>query len=139
VNDRSLGRVLFVGLRVQVDDTKFREPDIVFRHKDRKFDVQDRYWDGADLVVEIVSQDPASRQRDLVTKRIDYAAAGIREYWIVDPFENRVTVLALEGNTYAPLGEFAPGDHAPSRVLDGFYLDVAATFDAAEEFKRDRK
>ena len=46
---------------------------------------QDRYWLGADLVVEVVS--PDRPERDLVDKRIDYAVrqAGIPEYWVVDP------------------------------------------------------
>jgi len=45
------------------------------------------------LVAEILS--PGNRGIDLVQKRHDYAAAGIPRYWIVDPRDNTVTVLAL--------------------------------------------
>lgn len=51
------------------------------------------------LVVEVLS--PSNRTTDLVTKRVDYAAAGIPSYWLVDPEVPSVTVLELEGNSYA--------------------------------------
>jgi Uma2 family endonuclease len=43
------------------------------------------------LVVEVVS--PNQAKRDYRYKRSEYAARGIAEYWIVDPFQQRVTVL----------------------------------------------
>jgi Uma2 family endonuclease len=45
------------------------------------------------LVVEVLS--PSNAGIDLVQKRHDYAAAGIPRYWIVDPRDSTVTVLAL--------------------------------------------
>jgi Uma2 family endonuclease len=131
VQDRQLGVVVFAALRVQIAESKFREPDIAFvesRHRDQ---VRERYWTGADLVMEVVSNDPASRERDLVKKRLDYAGAGIHEYWIVDPLEKRITVLALDAEQYAVHGEFVPPQHASSRLLEGLTLDVAAVFAAA--------
>jgi hypothetical protein len=66
----------------------------------------------------------------LVEKRADYAEAGIPEYWIVDPRDETVTVLALEGDAYVGHGVFAAGDSAASRLLEGFAADVTAVFDA---------
>jgi Uma2 family endonuclease len=43
------------------------------------------------LVVEVVS--PGQENRDYRYKRSEYAARGIAEYWIVDPIQQRVTVL----------------------------------------------
>ncbi|NET33923.1 MAG: Uma2 family endonuclease [Cyanothece sp. SIO1E1] len=43
------------------------------------------------LVVEVVSPKPETR--DYRYKRSEYAARGIREYWIVDPMPQKVTVL----------------------------------------------
>ncbi|BDI16853.1 hypothetical protein ANSO36C_26550 [Nostoc cf. commune SO-36] len=43
------------------------------------------------LVVEVVS--PNQSSRDYRYKRSEYAARGIAEYWIVDPLQQRVTVL----------------------------------------------
>lgn len=50
------------------------------------------------LAVEIVSLD--SIGRDYRYKRSEYAAAGISEYWIVDPLENRLTILQLQEGFY---------------------------------------
>ena len=51
---------------------------------------QNRYWQGADLVVEVVG--PDDPDRDLVEKRADYAEAGATEYWIADPRDETLTV-----------------------------------------------
>jgi Uma2 family endonuclease len=51
------------------------------------------------LVVEVLSEH--NRGRDLVLKRHYHASVGIPRYWIVDPFERRLTVLALDGAAYA--------------------------------------
>ena len=50
------------------------------------------------LVVEVVSPDSVSR--DYRYKRSEYAALGIPEYWIVDPRDDKVTVLLLEEGLY---------------------------------------
>ncbi|MEM6448562.1 MAG: Uma2 family endonuclease, partial [Cyanobacteria bacterium P01_D01_bin.123] len=47
------------------------------------------------LVVEVVSPGPENRDRDYRYKRSEYAARGIVEYWIVDPQQQKVTVLEL--------------------------------------------
>ena len=53
------------------------------------------YCEGApDLVVEILS--PSTRRRDLMIKHAKYAAAGVREYWIVDIDTQTVVVYDFE-------------------------------------------
>ncbi len=127
---RPRGVVRFAALRLCIREGKFREPDLLLlcdRSDPRR---QDRFWLGADLVVEVVSAD--CPQRDLVAKRIDYAEAGIPEYWIADPRNATIQVLALESETYVEHGVFARGDTATSRLLDGLSVDVGAVFDAPE-------
>ncbi len=67
VNARQLGTVLTAPLRVRLWEGKFREPDVVFllaQHADRR---GNQYRRGADLVIEVVSEDDPVR--DLVSKR----------------------------------------------------------------------
>lgn len=45
------------------------------------------------LVIEVVSPGKENADRDYRYKRSEYAARGIAEYWIVDPMQQRVTVL----------------------------------------------
>ncbi|RRR69825.1 MAG: Uma2 family endonuclease [Candidatus Viridilinea halotolerans] len=122
------GKVYYAPLRVRIRANKFREPDLLLvrdAHDPRR---QNRYWLGADLVVEVVSAgDP---ERDTKVKRNDYAQAGIPEYWIVNPLTTTITVLVLEGETYTEHGCFSRGEDAVSKLLDGFRVRVDAVFDA---------
>ena len=52
------------------------------------------------LVVEVVSPGKINEDRDYRYKRSEYAARGIIEYWIIDPQEERVTVLTLVDGLY---------------------------------------
>lgn len=53
---------------------------------------------GALIAIELVS--PDSIKRDYRFKRAEYAACGIPEYWIVDPAEQKVTLLLLVDGLY---------------------------------------
>jgi Uma2 family endonuclease len=123
-----LGTVLFAPMRIQLWDGKFREPDLVFLLKRNAHLRGNRYWRGADLVVEVVSEDDPDR--DLVQKRKEYAEAGITEYWIVDPRDATLRVLSLEAGSreYAAGETYRPGDTATSRLLIGFHVDVSMVF-----------
>ena len=124
------GVVLFSGIRVRLPvpgpKAEYREPDIVYMKAENAHRRHDKYWDGADLVMEVVSGSPEDRERDLVTKRREYALAGIPEYWIVDPETRTILVLKLAGTAYEVHGEFAPGAEASSRLLAGFTVSVNA-------------
>ena len=118
------GTVRIAPLRLRIRAGKHREPDILLvrdAHDPRR---QNRFWLGADLVVEVVSHD--NPERDTRDKRADYAEAGIPEYWIVDPEEETVTVLTLAGNAYGEHGRFQRGATATSVLLEGFAVSVDA-------------
>lgn len=122
------GLVLFAALRLQIRADKFREPDLLLLRSAADPRAQNRFWLGADLVVEIVSADDP--QRDTVEKVADYAEAQIPEYWIVNPLDASVTVLTLGGERYAEHGLFRRGERATSKLLDGFSVSVDELFDA---------
>ena len=122
------GKVLFAPLRIRIRERKFREPDILLVRDASDPRRQNRFWLGADLVVEIVS--PDKPERDLIEKRLEYAEAQILEYWIVDPRDETITVLRLESGTYVEHGVFRRGTLATSVLLEGLTVDVTAVFDA---------
>jgi len=125
---RDLGMVLFSGVRVRLWRGQIREPDVAFMLKKHAGRIFNEYWKGADLVMEVVSGSADDRDRDLRTKRREYARAGIAEYWLVDPQEATITVLRLAGKRYVVHGTFAKGEQASSCLLPGFTVDVTATF-----------
>ena len=125
-----LGKVHFSGLRLRVRPGKIREPDVIFLHKDHFHARHNRVWNGADLVMEVVSDDPKDRERDYEKKLLDYAEANVKEYWIVD-FQRKVVVVhRLDGSRYKVDGEFKAGQQSASHLLDGFSIDVAELFAA---------
>jgi Uma2 family endonuclease len=133
VNQRSAGKVHFSGLRVRIRPGKVREPDVIFLHRDHFHARHNRVWDGADLVMEVVSDDPQDRLRDYEQKLHDYAEAKVAEYWIVDFDRQIVIVHRLDGDRYAVHGEFKRREQATSVLLDGFSIDVAALFAVADD------
>lgn len=80
-------------VNLNADDKTYVEPDIsVICDKNK---LTDRGCSGApDLVIEVVS--PSSSRMDYIIKLNLYMAAGVREYWIVDPLRQRTTVYHLE-------------------------------------------
>jgi Uma2 family endonuclease len=126
VSARAVGEVLFAPLPVHLRPGKFREPDIVYLRLGRgQYRGQP---EGADLVVEVLSEGEENRRRDLENKAQEYAEAGIPEYWIVDPENRRITVLVTTGAGYRPHGVFGPGDAATSVLLPGLSVSVNDLF-----------
>jgi Uma2 family endonuclease len=122
------GKVRFSPLRLRVRSGKFREPDLLLLLSAADSRRQDRFWLGADLAPEVVSDEKP--ERDLVDKRGDYAEARVPGYWIVNPQTETVTVLRLRENAYEEAGVYARGESAASALMPDFSVAVAAVFDA---------
>ncbi|MEN9871117.1 MAG: hypothetical protein RLZZ171_2105 [Cyanobacteriota bacterium] len=82
------------------------------------------------LVVEVVSPEKANRDRDYRYKRSEYAARGIAEYWIVDPQENKVTVLLLDNGLYQE-NVYQDDDLINSQLLTQLQLTASQVFNAS--------
>ena len=105
------------------DDTVV-QPDLSIICDHAKID--DRGCKGApDLVVEILS--PSTARHDRWVKYNLYRDSGVREYWIVDPETQTVSVNVLENNTY--IG-YAYGDTetAPVNILPGCTINLQEVF-----------
>lgn len=138
VTKQDLGIVPYAPLRVRVPSgKKYREPDVMFLRKENFHLRSNRIWQGANLLMEVVSGDPKDRKRDYEDKIADYAATGVAEYWIVDPERRTVTVHRLDGERYAVHGEFQNGQKATSVLLPGFAIDVTELFHVADTVAED--
>ena len=100
------------------DDINYVEPDIsVICDKDK---ITDKGCCGApDWVIEIVS--PGNRPMDYFTKLFKYRTAGIREYWIVDPEKEMVTVYRFEKET---MEQYSFGEDVPVGIYERFSIKV---------------
>jgi Uma2 family endonuclease len=77
---------------VKMDDTKIVIPDLTI-FCDKTGFTETRYIGVPNLIVEILS--PSNQSHDLITKLNLYLSYGVKEYWIVNPMLNSVTVYAL--------------------------------------------
>jgi Uma2 family endonuclease len=86
-------------------DGPAREPDILFIANENLARLSSHRLNGpADLVVEVISDESASR--DQTDKFYEYQAAGVQEYWLIDPRmgKQRVDVWALgDDGRYQPI------------------------------------
>jgi Uma2 family endonuclease len=130
VSASRLGQVRFAPLPVRLWPGKIREPDLIYMsagHADRI----GKFWGVPDLAVEILSEGTAHTDREI--KRDEYAAAGISEYWIVDPEAKTVALLVLDETAGAYRLAAVPGtqDFLTSALFPGFSLSLTDLF--AEE------
>ena len=103
------------------------QPDLLVVLNERADIVQQHGIVGApDLVIEIVS--PSSTRMDYLRKSKLYEHYGVREYWIVDPIEEMVSIQRLEDGVYVLLDGFGRDDTLRSPLLEGFELDLALIF-----------
>ena len=122
------GKAHFAPVRLRIRPWKFREPDIMLLLSATDERRQNRFWLGADLALEVVSEDKP--ERDLVDKREDYAEASVPEYWIVNPQTETITVLRLQGESYLEAGTYGRGQSAVSVLMPEFFAAVDDVFNA---------
>jgi Uma2 family endonuclease len=116
-----LGQVLGLNVMIRLGAQRaLRVPDLFFVCKERLGQMRTNHFEGApDLVMEIVS--PESIARDKREKYQDYEAAGVREYWVIDPLEQNMETFALGvGGSLGPIPE--RDGRIESAVLPGFFL-----------------
>lgn len=90
-------------VNLDANNTNWTEPDISVICDKRK--LNDRGCSGApDWILEIVS--PSSRKHDYILKNALYSDAGVREYWIVDPDKEQITVYYYEEDAAPSLYTF---------------------------------
>lgn len=107
------------------------EPDICFWRKEvaDEFDDDTMQHPAPDLVVEILSKATAKRDRGI--KYEDYAAHGVREYWLIDPVRQAVEQFQLDEAFMAfdAVGNFHLNDTITALTVPGFTIPVRAIFE----------
>lgn len=100
------------------DETNYVEPDIsVICDKDK---ITEKGCKGTpDWIIEIVS--PGNKPMDYFTKLFKYRTAGVREYWIVDPTKEMITVYIFEKET---MEQYSFGEDIPVGIYEDFSIKV---------------
>lgn len=103
------------------DDAKYLEPDISVICDSDKID--DKGCHGApDWIIEITS--PSNSGHDYVLKLNKYMAAGVREYWIVNPIKQAITIYDFTDENFIPqLYTFS--SKVKVNIYDDLYIDFS--------------
>lgn len=117
----------FTTIGLALSDLYAPTPDIVYLRAENLNRIRGGMVEGApDLVVEALSSD---RGRDLVMKRAVYEAAGIPEYWILDPVNDTITVLRLSDLEYVEDAVLGSDHTLTTTTIPGFELPLSELFD----------
>jgi Uma2 family endonuclease len=129
VKARKLGKVLNAPVDVRLPQALGDpvQPDIFFlRTGNQPRWKADPSFDGVpDLAIEVLSRSTAHRDRKV--KLEAYREAGIREYWLVDPWRPDIVVYLLseDRRRYVELCRGGEGDTVCSAVLPGLEVRVS--------------
>ena len=125
----------YTPVNLVLSDDTYVAPDVIVVRAGREGIIGPvRIYGAPDIVVEVLSSD---RERDLVTKRRQYQAAGIAEYWILDGDANTVTVLALGSDGgYRERAVLTAADTLDTPLFPQFRLPLAQLFEHPARLRR---
>jgi Uma2 family endonuclease len=126
VESKKLGQIYSEPYQMKMNlegKTKSREPDVFFVAAENFDRVKEQYFEGAaDLIIEVVSVE--SLIRDTQEKFEEYEAAGVKEYWIIDPHRRTANFYILESSGKYKLRYPSAEDKFESRVIEGLWINT---------------
>jgi Uma2 family endonuclease len=124
LDDNPVGRVFISPLDTILASEEVLQPDILYVGNERKHIIGPRIHGAPDLAIEVISE--TSRRRDEVRKRELYEQFGVREYWLVDPEADKVTVYRMSGGAF-DAGAIVRGT-LTTPLLPGLEIDLTRVF-----------
>ncbi len=101
-------------VQLDCDEKTMVQPDVgILCHEDkiRKWGV----YGAPDFVLEIIS--PSTKRKDCTTKLSKYMEAGVREYWILDPYQKKLIVYFFESELCPVI--YGLDEPVPIGIYDG--------------------
>jgi prevent-host-death family protein len=103
------------------------QPDMmVICDLEERLDERDYYQGIPALAVEILSE--GTRSKDMVKKLDLYMSCGVREYWIVNPMNNEVTVFLFENQKIINNITYRKSESAQSHIFAGLSAELERIF-----------
>ena len=103
-----------VDVQLDCDERTMVQPDVgIICHEERiqHFGV----YGAPDFLAEVLS--PSTRSKDSIKKLDKYLEAGVREYWILDPYQKRLLVYFFESEVYPKI--YGLDQPVPVGIYDG--------------------
>jgi Uma2 family endonuclease len=111
-----------------LDEVNVFQPDLIVVLNERLGILSEEGAEGApELVFEILS--PKTRSLDLMNKKQEYARAGVKELWIIDPEPRSITIHEFASDGVEKTRQLHEADTLSTDLLPGFDLAVATIFE----------
>lgn len=120
------GIVMYAPMDVYFDDDNVFQPDLLFIADSKSEIIKDRIEGAPDLIIEILS--PSNAYYDLRQKKNVYEKHGVKEYIIVDPFEESAELYLLENAVYILQQKALKHQSLNSVILSGLSFDLTKVF-----------
>lgn len=128
VRQQNIGKVFIAPCDVYLDEENVVQPDIFFISKDRLNIIGDKNIQAApDLVVEVLSE--GTSYKDMVKKKKLYARFGVKEYWIVDPWEKTIEIYSNKEKTFSLQKSYLQNDILESPIVTGLEIKLSDVFE----------
>ena len=122
-----------IDVQLDCDEKTMVQPDVVIlcdRDKAKKWGI----FGSPDFVLEVIS--PATKKKDCMKKLGKYEKAGVREYWIVDPYQEVLLVYFFESESCPVI--YGLNQSVPIGIYDGkLQIEFSRIAKWVEESKKD--
>lgn len=125
-------RVFLAPFDVHFKKKDIKEPDVmqpdvlVACDLENNVTEKGRYMGTPTLVIEILSH--STRSKDMIDKLNTYRLSGVKEYWVIDPRQEKIMVYGFEDCEIGEFNTFEKGDIALSLVFNELSVDVESLF-----------
>ena len=118
---------------IRAEGSTYLEPDMMYVSRELRQKMGTKRT-SADIVFEFLSR--STSVYDRTTKADTYLALGVRELWLIDPFTTTIEVRHASKVGEIPVWKvlkYSRGQHAESRVLEGYQVSVDNLFAGLEK------
>lgn len=114
-----------IDVQLDCDDKTMVQPDVMIVC-DRTKIINRCVYGAPDFIIEVLSK--ATGRKDAVVKLHKYMNAGVREYWIIDPYKKKVIAYDFENEGYPAIYGFE--SNVPIRFMgDGSGIDFEEVYE----------
>lgn len=103
-----------IDVQLDCDNKTMVQPDVLILCNNEKI-LKGRVFGAPDFVLEVIS--PSTKRKDYFKKLEKYENAGVREYWILDPYKKQLLVFFFEGDIYAQMHDLT--QPVPIHIYEG--------------------
>lgn len=113
-NGRCEAAISPLDVQLDCDDRTMLQPDVMIICDNKKITIKNVFG-APDFVLEVIS--PSTKKKDYCKKLTKYENAGVREYWILDPYKKQLVVFFFESDIYAQFYDLT--EPVPINIYEG--------------------